>query len=287
MIIAIIITYTGYTALIEAIKKIINPEVPNYSNVSLIIVSVAILVKIVLGFYVKKMGKKVNSHSLINSGTDALNDSIISGATLLAAIIFIIFGISLEAWLGVIISILIIKAGFDMLKVTISQILGERVQSELSNAIKETVSSFEGVHGAYDLILNDYGPDTYMGSIHIEVEDTVTASEIDELTRKITKEVYDKHSVILTAIGIYSINTKDEELIKMRKNVSNIVHTFKSVLQMHGFYVNTDEKYISFDIIIDFEDKERENTYKEIHDKIKAEYPEYKVIITLDMDMSD
>ena len=287
MIIAVIISYTGFTSLLESGKKILNPEVPDYSTVSLIIVGVAIIVKIVLGLYVKRTGKKVNSDSLVNSGTDALMDSVISGATLLAAIIYISFGLSLEAWLGAIISIIIIKSGIDMLRITISQILGERVQNEISTAVKKTVSSFESVNGAFDLILNDYGPDIYMGSIHIEVEDSTTAREIDELTRKIMKDVYDKHGVILTAVGIYSINTKDKELIEIRENVSKIVHSYKSVLQMHGFYVNKNEKSISFDIIIDFEDEDKNKTYSEIYDRVQEKYPDYKVIITMDLDMSD
>ena len=287
MTIAVIISYTGFASLWEAGKKIINPEIPDYSTISLIIVSVAIIVKIVLGLYVKKVGKKVNSNSLINSGTDALMDSIISGATLLAAIIYIIFGLSLEAWLGAIISLIIIKSGIGMLRTTMSQILGERVQNEISTAVKRTVASFDGVNGAFDLILNDYGPDIFMGSIHIEIEDTTTARKIDELTRNITKEVYDKHGVILTAIGIYSINTEDAELIEMREKVSNIVHSYKSVLQMHGFYANKKEKYINFDIIIDFEDREKNRIYSEIYDKLQEEYPDFKIIITMDMDVSD
>lgn len=287
MLISVIILYAGTTSLIESIKKIINPETPDYNTVSLTILIVAIAVKIVLGIYVQKVGKKVNSESLIDSGKDALMDSIISTSTLIAAIIFIGFGISLEAWLGIIISIVIIKAGIEMIKSTISQIIGERIENEVSTSIKRTVSSFDKVYGAYDLILNNYGPSIYLGSIHIEVEDTLKASEIDELTRNITEEVYNKHGVILTAIGIYSINTQDEEIKQIRNQISKIVHSYKSVLQMHGFYVNKKEKSISFDIIIDFSDKNKDEVYKKIYDKISKSYEEYELKITMDFDASD
>ena len=158
MIIAGIILYAGIASVVASVKKIINPQTPKYDIASFVIVTVAIFVKIFLGLYVKKMGKKVNSESLIGSGVDALSDAVISASTLIAAIIFVVFNISLEAWLGVIISFLIIKTGYGMLKSTLSQILGERVDNEVSSSIKETVNSFDEVYGSYDLILNNYGP---------------------------------------------------------------------------------------------------------------------------------
>lgn len=287
MIIAVIILYAGATSFIESVKKIIYPENPDYSFVSLIIVAVAVVVKIFLGIYVKKKGEEVNSESLIDSGADALMDAIISGSTLIAAIIYIIFNISLEAWLGAIISIVIIKSGIEMLRSTLSQILGERVDNNISTSIKNTVNSFDEVYGAYDLILSNYGPDTYLGSIHIEVSDTMQASEIDELTRRIMNEVYKKHSVILSAVGIYSLNTKDEESIKIREDINKIVHSYKSVLQMHGFYYNKKDKSISFDIIIDFDDENKTQTYKDIFDDVQKLYPDCKLNITMDFDISD
>lgn len=287
MSIAIIIVYAGATSFIESVKKIIFPENPDYSMASFVIVSVAVVVKIFLGMYVKKIGEKVNSESLKDSGEDALMDSIISGSTLIAATIFVIFGISLEAWLGAVISLIIIKSGIEMLRCTLSQILGERVDKDIAKAIKSTVNKFDEVYGAYDLILSNYGPDVFLGSIHIEVSDMMTASEIDELTRRIMYEVYKEHSVILSAVGIYSLNTKDKESIKIREEVNKIVHSYKTVLQMHGFYYNKKTNMISFDIIIDYDDKNKVDTYKEIYDNVQSLYPDSKLQITMDFDVVD
>ncbi|MDU0894856.1 MAG: cation diffusion facilitator family transporter, partial [Anaerococcus sp.] len=110
MIISVIVLYAGITSLVEAIKKIMNPVIPTYTTPSLIIVAVAVVVKVVLGRYVKNVGLKVNSDSLVNSGQEAKLDSIVSASTLVAAAIFISFGLSLEAYLGAIISIIIIKS---------------------------------------------------------------------------------------------------------------------------------------------------------------------------------
>ena len=156
MLISFLVLYAGITALVESVKKIISPEKPDYSSVALIIVAVAVVVKIVLGRYVKKVGEEVNSDSLINSGEDATLDSIISASTLVAAGIYILFHISLEAWLGAIIAVVIIKSGIEMLQETISKILGERVDAQLARDIKETVKSFPDVSGAYDLVIHNH-----------------------------------------------------------------------------------------------------------------------------------
>ena len=106
-----------------------------------------------------------------------------------------------------------------MLRDTLSEILGERADAELARELKKTVLSFPDVSGAYDLILNNYGPDTFNGSIHVEVPDTYSASDLDELIRSISLAVYAKHHVALTAIGVYSINTKDEHVAVMREAI--------------------------------------------------------------------
>ncbi|MBQ2086376.1 MAG: cation transporter, partial [Oscillospiraceae bacterium] len=257
MIISMIVLYAGVTSFIESVKQIIDPQTPEYNTVSLIIVAVAVVVKIILGRYVKGVGEKVNSDSLVNSGEDATLDSVISASTLVAAGIFLLSGVSLEAWLGAVISAVIIKSGVEMLRDTISQILGEKNDPELTASIKRTVSSFPQVHGAYDLVLNNYGPDAWNGSIHIEVQDTCSADELDQLIRSIQTEVFLKHQVVLTAIGVYSVNTRDEDIIETQKKVREIVLSHDHVKQMHGFYLNKEQKTMRFDVVISFNAKDR------------------------------
>ncbi len=287
LVIAIIILYAGFTSLIESIKAIIHPNDVNYSLVSIIILIVAIVVKIVLGLYVRRKGKKYNSLNLVNSGTDALFDSIISFSTLVAAFIYLGFKIKIEAFLGVIIAFVIIRAGIEMLKETVSQILGERIDLKLSSKVKKIVNDFDEVHGVYDLILNNYGPDIYIGSLHIEVSDKLSAVEIDHLTRKINSKVYNETNVILTAVGIYSINTSDTESMEIKHDILEIINKHKSVLQMHGFYVNKINKDINFDIVIDFACNNKEEVYKEILEEVEKKYSEYEIYINLDVDVSD
>ena len=279
LIVSAIVLYAGITALVESIKKILNPVKVDYSTIT--------LTKIVLSKYVKKKGKEVNSDSLVASGSDAFNDAILSISVLASAIVYLIFNVSLEAYVGVLLSLFIIKAGLELIKESVDNMLGTRVESKLAKSIKKEILKDKKIKGVYDLVLNDYGPDKYLGSIHIEVNDTLSVAEIDKISRYITKTIMRKYGVILHTIGVYSVNTKDKKIIKAKEEISKIVFSHEGILEMHGFYVDEEEKNISFDIIIDFKIKNREEVYKEIYEEVNSKYKDYKIDITLDIDMSD
>ena len=288
LVIAIIILYAGITAMVESIKKIITPDTPDYSTVSLVIIAVAVVVKVVLGLYVKRTGQRVNSDSLVASGKDALMDSIISLSTLVAAFVFILWGVSLEAYLGVVIAIMIIKTGLETMKDTISKILGERSEAALAHDIKKTVLESDAeISGAFDLVLTDYGPDRHIASVHIEVPDTWTAEKIDAVTRKITADVYTHHNVLVTAVGVYSVNTVNQEIVKMRESVTDIVGKHENVLQMHGFFADTVAKNMRFDVVISFDEKDRNALCNAIAEEVKVAFPDYSVFVQPDTDISD
>lgn len=287
MIISVLVLYAGITAFVESVKKIITPDTPDYSTVSLIIVAVAVVVKIILGRYVKGVGKRVNSDSLINSGADATLDSIISASTLVAAGIYLIFDISLEAYLGAVIALVIIKSGVDMLRETLSKILGERADAELAKAIKSTVISRPEIMGAYDLVLHNYGPDSFHGSVHIEVPDTLSADELDVLLRSVTEDVFLKHNVILTAVGVYSVNTKNPEASAARKKVSEIALKHDYIKQIHGFYIDFDEKKIRFDLVVSFDAPNRKEAFEAAYEEVKKAYPDFEIQAIMDTDFSE
>ena len=287
MIISVIVLYAGITSLVESVRRIIRPETPDYNVVSLIIVAVAIAVKILLGSYVKGVGKKVKSDSLINSGEDATLDAVISASTLVAAVVFLAFHVSLEAWLGAVISVVIIRSGIGMLRETISRILGERNDAELARGILETVSGFPEVQGAYDLVLNNYGPDTWNGSVHIEVPDTYSADRLDQLIREITMKVLREHRVILTAVGVYSVNTKDPEIIAAYRRVREIALSHEHVRQIHGFYLLKEQSAMRFDVVISFDAKDRRAVYTQVVDDVRKAFPGYALQVAMDTDFSE
>ena len=194
IIIAVIVLSAGITSLIESAKKIFYPTQPEYTQTTLIVIVVAIIVKLVLGRYVKNKGEQLNSDALIASGSDALFDAIITLATLVSAGVMLLWGISLDGILGVLISMVIIKAGVEMLSSPVNELLGTSIPAELTNQIKKEVSEFEGVHGVYDLILHNYGPEMKIGSLHINVYDTMSAHEIQPLVPEMHLEIIVDHN---------------------------------------------------------------------------------------------
>ncbi len=286
MIVAALVLYAGITSLVESIKKIIHPEAADYSTVSLIIIGVAIVVKLVLGLYVRKQGKKVSSGALEASGSDALFDAILSASVLASAIVYLIWGVSLEAYVGVVIAGFIIKAGIEMMIETLNDIIGKREDAETTKELKEIICAEENVLGAYDVTLFNYGPNKNYGSVHIELPDTMSVDDVDRITRRIQTDVYKKTGVILTGIGVYSYNTSDDEAAKMRNAIQKTVMAHDWALQMHGFYADTEKKTIRFDVVVSFE-VDRKEALETLCGEVKALYPEYDILIVPDVDIAD
>ncbi len=286
MIVAALVLYAGITSLVESVKKILHPEAADYSTVSIIIISVAIAVKLILGTYVKKQGKKVNSGALAASGSDALFDAILSASVLASAAVYLIWGVSLEAYVGVIIAGFIIKAGIEMMIETLNDIIGKREDAETTKELKEILCAEEAVLGAYDVTLFNYGPNKNYGSVHIELPDTMCVDDADRITRKIQADVYQKTGIILTGIGVYSYNTSDDEAARMRNTIQKTVMAHEWALQMHGFYADTEKKTIRFDVVVSF-DVDRKDAMEILYGEVNARYPDYEILIIPDVDVAD
>ena len=286
LIIAGVVLYAGITSAVESIKNIFDPETPNFSAVALTIMGIAIVVKIALGRYVKAQGVKVNSGALIASGADALFDSVISASVLVTAIIFIVSGVSLEPYLGTFIACFIIKAGLGMIRDTLDEILGKRIDRKLSKRIKTLLTEEPEVRGAYDLILHNYGPDKNLASVHLELPDHMSVGEADGLTRRLEEKVFKETGVILVAVGIYSYNTSNNEAARIRKDVVERTLVHEWALQIHGFYLDAETKTIRFDVVLSF-DVLPHDALKILNEEMKTAYPEYETYIVADVDVSD
>ena len=286
MIVAAIVLYAGLTSLVESVKKIIHPEAAEYSVVSLVIIAVAIAVKLLLGRFVKARGKKVNSGALIASGSDASFDAILSASVLASALLFLFTGVSLEAYVGVIIAGFIIKAGVEMLLETLNDILGRRTDPALAREVKRLLNEEPEVLGAYDLVLTDYGPERSYASIHLELPDTMTVEEVDRLTRRVEAKVYRETGVILTGVGVYSHNTGEDETARMRDSVRALVLQHDWALQLHGFYADPEQKTMRFDVVFSFAVDPKEGITT-LRAELAEAWPDYTVHITPDVDLSE
>ena len=286
LVVAALVLYAGVTSLVESVKKIIHPETADYSIVSLVIIAVAVVVKLLLGRYVKAQGRKANSAALEASGADASFDAILSASVLLSAIVFLLWGLSLEAWVGVVIAGFIIKSGLEMITDTLDDILGKRAEAELTGKIRRAVLEEEAIRGVYDIIVNDYGPNKNTCSLHIELPDFMTVDQVDVITRPLQDRVLDAAGVIVTGVSVYSYNTKDDEAAAIRGRVTGIVLSHDWALQLHGFYADTVNKSLRFDVVMSF-DVTVSEALSTLYSELSSALPEYTVHITPDVDAAD
>ena len=246
---------------------------------------VAIVAKLLLGRYVKHKGEQLKSDALVASGSDALFDAIITLATLVSAGVMLLWQVSLDGILGAIISLVIIKAGVEMLASPINQLLGTSIPKELTNEIKKEVMAFDEVQGVYDLILHNYGPSVIIGSLHVSVRDTLTAYDIHGLGRRIATEMFARHGIIMT-VGFYSVATGDNRRAELQAAVMQVVANHKDIIQAHAFYYSEQDRMLSVDIVPD--DKVDENALvAQVAAEIQPLVPDMQVSIVVDHNYSE
>lgn len=286
IIIAVIVLSAGITSLIESVKKIFHPTEPEYTTVTLVIIVVAIVVKLLLGQYVKRKGQQLKSDALIASGSDALFDAVITLATLVSAGVMLLWNVSLDGILGALISLVIIKAGIEMLASPVNELLGTSIPAELSKQIIKETSDFEGVHGVYDLILHNYGPDVKIGSLHINVYDTMSAHEIHGLTRKITTYMYEHHGIIMT-VGVYAVATGDNRRAELQSKVMQSLAAHNDIVQVHGFYYSEKDQMLSVDVVPDISVHDDAALISQLTGEIQPLVPDMQVVIVVDHNYSE
>ena len=280
-----IVLYAGINSAVESVRKIMSPETPDYSNISLIIIAAAVIVKIILGRYFTLKGKEAGSGALEASGADASFDAVLSLSVLACAVLFRMTGISLEAFVGAVISVFIIKSGIEMMLETLDDIIGKRADPDKVREIKRLIKEEPEVRGVYDLFINNYGPGRDYASLHIEVPDVMTVEEVDTITRRVQQKVYKGTGVIITGVGVYSYNTKDQEAAKIRNTVIETVLQHEWALQVHAFNADTKKKKMRFDVVLSFDIDPRQG-YEVIMKEIRRLYPDYAITITSDIDIA-
>lgn len=286
VIIAAMILLAGGTSLTESLKGLFEESEQEYSVVGLCIIAATVVIKFCLGLYTKRKGKELNSDALIASGADSMFDSIISISTIVSAVITLVFGWSVDCWLAAIISCIILKAGLEMLMSPIRELLGTRSSSELTNAIKAKVREIEYVRGVYDVVIHNYGPQQNMGALHVEVDETLTASEIHHLTRRIQVAVRHEFGIFVT-VGFYAHHLEGSDASREEGKIKEHVMTLDGVLGMHGFYVNHEDKVLSFDIVYSFKVSHPISLREEVIGWLQKTYEGYDISIGLDRNYSE
>lgn len=283
VVVAMIVLFAGIMALKESVEKIINPEEADYTVASLAIVAVAVLVKFVFGRYVKRKGEELNSNSLVASGVDAISDAALSTSVLIGALVSFIWHISLEGYIGILISVMIVRTAIEIMRDSVSDLIGSKKDNELASKIRKTILEYPEVTGVYDMALHNYGPNKVIASAHIEIGDNMRTREIHRLSRRIEVKIFEKYGIILT-LGVYASNNSGKYKT-MKQDVEKIIQNYDGVRQVHGFYVDEDLKEISFDLVFGFDVEQVEEKVKQIRSKVKEKYPGFKVYIIIDSDL--
>ncbi|MEA5083938.1 MAG: cation diffusion facilitator family transporter [Lachnospiraceae bacterium] len=281
LIISIIVIVVGIEFLKTSVLAIIHPKEVNFTWVSVIIMTITIFAKILLSLYNKKQGKKANSPALIASGADAMGDAAVTSITVIAAIISLFTKFRIDGYVGVIVSGFILYSGIQLVTEIFHDIIGKRGDRNLANKIYSEIKKTPMVQGAYDLVLHNYGPNRYLGSVNVEIEDTYTVREVTEILNPVQERLMEMFDIYFS-FGIYAVNTTDEKIIASRKKVLKILRQWPEILNMHAFFINEERKTIRFDIVVTFKLKNSKKLKEDISSEVQREFPNYKTNIKID-----
>ncbi len=283
LIIATLILVTGAQMLISSVKLIFEPEEMSISYLAIGIIAVTSIIKYFLGVYTIKMGKKAGSGSLIGVGADCRNDSFASIITIISSLIFILFRFSVDAYAGIIISALIIKAGIDVLRETLADLLGRPGDEALAKTLYKKIRQTDGIVAAVDMMLHNYGPDAWSGSVNVEIDHKKTVGEIYQFLHALQLEIMHEYHVTMV-FGVYAVDNDHEEIKNIRKDISAFSRDNPHITNFHAVYLDRETDTIYCDFIVDYKLRDWDALRADFTQYIAAHYPQYQLALTIETD---
>lgn len=281
LVVAALILYTGFEFFVSAVKLMFEPAQLDISYVSLVIICVAAVLKYILGAYTVRVGKRVDSLSLTAVGMESCNDSYISALTLLTALIFIFTGFSIDAYAGIITSVIIIKAGLEILSDTVSRLLGKAGDRELADSLYKEIRSTPGILNAADMMLHNYGPDAYSGSVNLEIDHKMTMEEVYSIVHELQLRIMHQYGVTMV-FGLYAVDADSEDSRRMRAAIASFVSGYEHVLSYHALFISEKEKRIYCDLVVDYELESWEKLRCDFTEYMSGLYPEYSLELVIE-----
>lgn len=281
LVIAVLILVTGIQMVISSVKLIFHPEELSVSYVALAIVAGTAVIKFFLGIYTIKMGKKADSSALIGVGMEGRNDSFASVITILSSLIFLIFHVSVDAYAGILISLLIIKAGLEVLKDTISDILGRPGEHELAVQLYREIRKTDGIISAADMMLHNYGPDAWSGSVNVEIDHNKTVGEIYQFLHKLQLHIMHEYQVTMV-FGVYAVDNEHAQIKELRRQIGEFVRKYEHLKSYHAVYMDEKDHKIYCDFIVDYKLQDWEALRETFTEYIAESYPEYEVELVIE-----
>ena len=285
LIVSFLVLEVGFTFFKEAIGKIRNPEEMKFQVLSVVILCVTIVVKLWMGYFNKTLGEKIDSKVMMAAATDAMGDVITTSATILSVLVWRFTGINVDGFVGIGVALVVMWAGVGIAKDTLEPLLGEAVPQEEYDKITQFVEKYEGIVGSHDLIVHNYGPTKNMASIHAEVPNDVDVETSHEVIDRIERDAHEQLGIYLV-IHMDPIETKDKEVLAVKKKVEDILEALDPAVSIHDFRMvsGTDQINLIFDLVVPFEyDNERQ--YSLTHSLMKLIQimdKRYQCVITLE-----
>lgn len=272
LIIAGLILVTGIEMVISSVKLIFNPEELSVSYLSIAIVAGSAIIKYILGVYTIKMGKKADSGSLIGVGLDCRNDSYASVITIVSALVFVIFGVNIDAYAGLIISFLILRAGYEVLSDTIGNLIGKAGEPELAAQLYKEIRITDGILAAADMMLHNYGPDAWSGSVNVEIDHNKTVGEIYQFLHELQLRIMHEHNVTMV-FGVYAVDNSHPDSKVLRNRIASFVKEREHVKSFHAVYVDSKNDTIYCDFIVDYKLRDWDGLRHEFEEYMAELYP--------------
>lgn len=285
LIVAFLVIQVGFSFFKGSVGKIQNPQDISFQLIPFCILLLSIGVKLWMALFNTKLGKRIDSKVMLATATDSLGDVITTGATILSILICRLTGWNVDAYAGIIVSLIVVWAGVSIARDTLEPLIGGAIDLELYEKISKMVESYDGIQGTHDLIVHNYGPNRSMASIHAEVPRDVDIELSHEIIDKIEREV-SKELDIMLVIHMDPVEVNDERVLKAREEVAQIIRKIDGQLQFHDFRMVWGEQQINliFDLVIPYEyDEQREKELcRQVMDELEKVNPKYRCMISMD-----
>lgn len=281
LVVAVVIIVSGVQMLIESVKLIFRPEELSISYVSLAIVAVSAVVKFFLGLYTIARGRVAKSDALVGVGLECRGDSYISIITIGVAVVFLLTGVSLDAYAGVVMSAIILKAGVEVLLKIVSELIGRPGEKELATKIYQLVRATPGVVGAADMMLHNYGPNAWSGSVNVEIDHAKSVGEVYAMLHELQLGIMHEEHVTMV-FGVYAVDDDHVETRRIRRTILEYVKAHEHVKSFHAVYLEPGTNRLYCDLVVDYELADWGALRADFLDYMKAKVPGRDVVLTVE-----
>lgn len=252
MVVSFIVLFMGFELLTQSIDKIRNPEDVTFNLVGAIIIAVSIFGKLWLALFNRKLGKKINSPAMTAVVADSLSDIAATSVTLIALILSNFFpSLHIDGWLGIIVAGFVLKAGYGIFKETLNSLIGEPPTKETVEKLEAKILSYENVTGIHDLILHNYGPDKFFGSVHVEMPSDFDVLYSHDIIDNIERDVMAEFGILLS-IHYDPIEVNNTRVNELRVIAETAVKRISEDLTIHDFRVVDGPSHTNliFDVVV-------------------------------------